>query len=582
MVFTPPDWVPHLPFGELDPPDSISIGEFLTNENFGRYPISKSRNPFTCGLTGRTFTTTEFNERKECLAKTLKQRLDWEPNTGSPFEKTACVHCVNTIDYLTVLLAIHRLNGLATPANAAHSVTELTHQLKSSGAVALFACASLLDTALEAAQAAGISHNAIFVVDVPGYKIDTPFKTVEAMIAEGVNLPDIERLQWTEGQGARQPAFLCYSSGTSGVPKAVMISHQNVISNVMQYRAHELVSREKLAIETQVELGVLPFSHIYGLVVIAHSAFYRGDEVIVLPQYQLRTVLRAISRFSINQLMLVPPMVHQIVTSSGELKGHCLDSVRCLYTGAAPISEDIMAQLKGLYPTWNITQGYGMTEATGLVTSTSEHDILPRSSGSLLTGTRVKIVGLDAKEIERYDEPGELLVQSPSVALGYLNNEKATAETFVFGKDGRWLKSGDEAVITRGPSGHEHVVIVDRIKELIKVKGFQVAPAELEAHLLTHPAVADCAVVRAFDEKAREVPKAFVVKSALVDTETDDKISHDIVSYVKEHKASYKWITGGVEFVDSIPKSPSGKILRRQLRAKATGDVAAASNRAKI
>jgi ribosome assembly protein SQT1 len=109
-----------------------------------------------------------------------------------------------------------------------------------------------------------------------------------------------------------------------------------------------------------------------------------------------------------------------------------------------------------------------------------------------------------------------------------------------------------------------------------------VAPVELEAHLLTHPAVADCAVVRAFDEKAREVPKAYVVKSALVDTETDDKISQDIARYVEEHKASYKWITGGVEFVDSIPKSPSGKILRRQLRARATGEVAAASNRAKI
>lgn len=163
------------------------------------------------------------------------------------------------------------------------------------------------------------------------------------------------------------------------------------------------------------------------------------------------------------------------------------------------------------------------------------------------------------------------MVQSPSVVLGYLNNDKANLETFLDDTDGkgRWMRTGDEAVIRKSPAGNEHVVIVDRIKELIKVKGLQVAPAELEAHLLSHPAVADCAVIPIPDDAAGEVPKAFVVKSPSVGLEENDRmVMRDIQKHVEEHKARHKWLKGGVEFIDIIPKSPSGKILRRLLRDK--------------
>lgn len=189
---------------------------------------------------------------------------------------------------------------------------------------------------------------------------------------------------------------------------------------------------------------------------------------------------------------------------------------------------------------------------------------------------------IEGAEITGYDQPGELLVKSPSVVLGYLNNDKANKETF---QDG-YMRTGDEAVFKKGPSGHEHLFIVDRIKELIKVqvriqskrsmrrntnmiKGHQVAPAELEAHLLTHPAVNDCAVIQIPNEKTGEVPKAFVVKSPSVGLEENDRIlAREIQKHVEQHKARYKWISGGIEFVDEIPKSPSGKILRRLLRDK--------------
>jgi acyl-CoA synthetase (AMP-forming)/AMP-acid ligase II len=209
-----------------------------------------------------------------------------------------------------------------------------------------------------------------------------------------------------------------------------------------------------------------------------------------------------------------------------------------------------------------------MTETAVVVTAPSEHDTVKKTSGSLLPGIKAKIVDLEGKEVREYDKPGELLIRSPAVVLGYLNNEKATAETFVHHDDGRWIRTGDEAVFTKTGSGTEQLIIVDRIKELIKVKGFQVAPAELEAHLLTHPAVADCAVIQVPDEAAGEVPKAFIVKATDFVSTPDDEVAAAVTKHVSDHKAHYKWLKGGVEILEAVPKSPSGKILRRLLRDK--------------
>ena len=176
----------------------------------------------------------------------------------------------------------------------------------------------------------------------------------------------------------------------------------------------------------------------------------------------------------------------------------------------------------------------------------------------------------DGTEVTGHDQPGELLVKGPSVVIGYLDKPEANKETFITDSSGgRWLRTGDEAVIKRSPAGHEHIFIVDRIKELIKVKGLQVAPAELEAHLLSHPAVADCAVIPVPDDKAGEVPKAFIVKSNSVGLEEGDaSVKRAIAKHVEQHKSRHKWLKGGIEFIDVIPKSPSGKILRRLLRDK--------------
>ncbi|KAK0752619.1 4-coumarate-CoA ligase 2 [Schizothecium vesticola] len=537
-------------------------------EKYGRRTFSTSRNPFTCGLTGRTFSYEQFFQRADDLAKSLSRRTGWTPNEETPWDKVLGIFSLNTIDYIVAAYAVHRVSGIASLASASYSAPELAHQLKSSGVKVLFTCIALLDTALAAAAEAGIPKDKVFILPMTDDKTKAPFLSIEDLIVEGASLDPLPPLKWTKGQGERQPAFLCYSSGTSGLPKAVMISHRNVIANVLQHTTYESVGRKLRGVETQVELGLLPMSHIYSLVVISHCATWRGDEIIILPKFDFETYLASIQRFRIEKLIIVPPIIIRMLQSHDICKRYDLSSVRFVFSGAAPLGQETIQNLLEIYPTWTVAQAYGMTESAVVVTSSSEHDVMHRSSGSLIPGFRAKIMDPDGNEILEHDKPGELLVQSPSIVLGYLNNEAATTETFVHHDDGRWLRTGDEVLMTLAPSGYEHLVVVDRLKELIKVKGMQVSPAELESHILAHPAVFDCAVIQTPDERAGEVPKAYVVVSPEFSSGSREKLARLITQHVADHKPSYKWIKGGVEFVTEIPKSPTGKILRRLLRDK--------------
>ncbi|KAM6516702.1 hypothetical protein FALCPG4_014875 [Fusarium falciforme] len=238
----------------------------------------------------------------------------------------------------------------------------------------------------------------------------------------------------------------------------------------MQLTTLESVGRKQFGVATQVELGLLPFSHIYGLVFITHTALYRGDEVIVLPKFEFDPFLKAVEKFRIEQLLLVPPIIIQLTRNISKVLDHDLSSVRCVYTAAAPLGRETANTLRAAFPRWNLTQGYGLTETSPVVSSTGENDVLFGSAGCLLPGTLAKIIDSDGNEVQEYGKPGGLLVQSAAVTLGYLNNEKATAETFIVDDGGRWLRTGDEVCIKKAPSGSEHLVILDRIKELIKVK----------------------------------------------------------------------------------------------------------------
>ncbi|KAK7536863.1 uncharacterized protein J3D65DRAFT_553518 [Phyllosticta citribraziliensis] len=574
MVFNPPSWVPQL---SSEPPDSASVFDFLYNESYGRFSLTYARAPFTCGLSGKEYPAKHVIDRIEALARALSQELGWQPNNGSEWDKVIGVFSVNTIDTMTVALATHRLGGIHTPANAAYSAAEIEYQLRDSGAKCLFTCLPLLKTALEAAGRVGIPRKHIYILDLPdaltgGKKAPAEFKTVDQLIERGLGARRIEGFKMQPGEGRRRTAFLCYSSGTSGLPKGVMISHYNVISNILQLKMYNKLDRDRNREQsghqldpTETALGLLPMSHIYGLVVVCLCSVYRGDRVVVLPKFEMKPFLETIQRFKVNTLYLVPPIIILMAKQKKLLDQYDLSSVESLFTGAAPLGKETADELSAQHPKWFVLQAYGLTETSTVVTSTSVNDIWFGSSGSLISGCQAKLISPEGREITEYDQPGELVVKSPAVTLGYLKKPEATKETF---QDG-WMRTGDEAVIRVSPKGHEHVFIVDRIKELIKVKGFQVAPAELEAHLLTHPAVADCAVIPVPDDSAGEVPKAFVVKSPSVGVEENDRmVKRDVEKHVEQHKTKHKWLKGGIEFIDVIPKSPSGKILRRLLRDK--------------
>jgi len=278
-------------------------------------------------------------------------------------------------------------------------------------------------------------------------------------------------------------------------------------------------------------------------------------------------MLQNISRYRINNLFLVPPMVVMFCKHPA-VKQFNLSSVRSILVGAAPLSGELTRQLVNILPEVSIFQGYGLTETCCAITlaPTDKKIATLGSAGQLLPGIVARIIKADGT-FGKHGEQGELIVRTPASALGYSNNEEATRETFVDG----WIRTGDEVLIDK----NNDFFIVDRLKEIMKVRGFQVAPAELEGHLLDHQYVSDVCVVGVPDEFSGEVPMAFVVQSSKAKAITKTgpqgvlEVKKTICKHVSDAKVGYKHLAGGIEFVDIIPKNPSGKLLRRFMREQA-------------
>ncbi|KAF2215735.1 hypothetical protein CERZMDRAFT_35046 [Cercospora zeae-maydis SCOH1-5] len=549
-------------------PDSVPVSRFMLEEEHGRCRLEDSKVPLVHALSGRQISTLDLKNRVDWLARGLAKELSWQPNEGSEWDKVVVIFAENSLDFLPVSWAVHDLGGVVSPANAAYKSKELNHHLQSSGACVVFTTISLLTTAAAALNGSGVRRERVYILGEPGGDPPEDLRSVEALIAEGSKLPPIPRLQWSKGQGARQCAFLMYSSGTTGLPKGVVVSHKNIIANVLQISAFE--ADQRTPHQHEVVLGLLPQTHIYGLVAVFHLSIYRGDQVIVLPEFKINTLCQSIEAYKINVLYVVPPIIVSMLRASKGLSKFDLSSVTEVFSGAASLDPDTIKSLREQHPSWIIRQAYGMTETATVVSSTPKYDVVPGSVGTLLPGVRARIMSLTSDlEVSGHGEAGELQIQSPSVTdLGYRNNPQATQETF--GERGdQWLRTGDKAMFMQSPHGREHLFIVDRIKELIKVKGHQVAPAELESLLLSHPFVEDVAVIPVPDHAAGEVPKACVVLSQEprpLAFQSEREIEDELHDFVRTEKAHYKWLKGGIEFVDHIPRSPSGKILRRILR----------------
>ncbi|KAM5353379.1 hypothetical protein ACJ41O_000029 [Fusarium nematophilum] len=402
--------------------------------------------------------------------------------------------------------------------------------------------------------------------------------TIGDLLAKGATAPDIEDLKWARGRSKQQIAFLSHSSGTSGPPKVAMITHANIIANVIQMTLFEQKGRGGPD-RRETVLGVLPHSHIYGVVMISHLSTYRGDSVIVLPKFDMVMMLESVARYKIRALNVVPPIIVTMSKNPDLLRRYDLSSVKTVISGGAPLSQETIARLAAHYPQWIFRQAYGLTEVAACACHTSAHDSWQGSSGSVVTGCEVKVVAHDGQEILAHNKAGEIWIKSPSIIAGYLGDDAATKETFQEDQDGRWLKTGDIGCFKQFPGKPEHIFIVDRLKELIKVKvhddlllSYQVVPAELEEMLLTHPAVADCAVIGVLDSQRGEAPRAYVQRSASSMAQPEDSLAKELDLFIKGRMAKYKWLRGGIFFVESIPKSPSGKILRRLLRNQAAAE----------
>uniref|UniRef100_A0A8D8XRH3 Luciferin 4-monooxygenase n=1 Tax=Cacopsylla melanoneura TaxID=428564 RepID=A0A8D8XRH3_9HEMI len=353
-------------------------------------------------------------------------------------------------------------------------------------------------------------------------------------------------------------AMLPYSSGTTGVPKGVQLSHNNCAVNLEQC-IHPDINNHIPTSETSQEtvLSVLPFFHIYGFNGILNVVMMYGMHMITIPKFTPETYIECVIKYKPTILFVVPSLL-LFLASHPAITAQHLASIREVTCGAAPATKTLIDKFKQKVQREDITirQGYGMTETSPctLYTRFSIPEAKLGSTGQLVRGTQARIVSLTTGENLPPHQSGELYVKGPQVMLGYLKNEKATKETV--DSEG-WLHTGDVAYYDEDG----YFYIVDRTKELIKVKGNQVSPTELENILMQIPGVADVAVVGVPDTLSGEVPRAFIVKKPGVEL-----AEKDITSYVEPKVAPYKKLAGGVKFLDNIPRNPAGKVLRNELK----------------
>ncbi len=480
------------------------------------------------GVTGRVMTGAELIEASYRLAGGLATR-------GIGPGKVIALMAPNCPEFAIVFYGTSHAGATITTVNPAYTAHELHFQLVDSGAVLLIVPPALLPIATEAVAGTSVTE----IVALPGDNgVATPW---DALIADPMVAP-------VPLDPATAIIVLPYSSGTTGLPKGVMLTHRNLVANVVQIQG----SRDIRA--GDVTVAVLPFFHIYGMEVLMNVVLASGCTAVTLPRFDLPAVLKLIETHRMRHLYIVPPVVlalakHPLVDQ------YDLSSLDLIVSGAAPLGPDLTracAHRLGC----EVAQGYGMTELSPVSHMSRELGSPPGSSGELVPNTEARVVDPETGRDVAPGAEGEIWVRGPQVMLGYLNNPEATARTL--DADG-WLRTGDLGRV----DADGNLYIVDRVKELIKVKGFQVAPAELEGLLLGHPAIADCAVIGRLDDEAGEVPVAFVVlRAGAALTEAE------VQAHVAPQVATYKALRA-VTFIDAIPKSASGKILRRMLRAGA-------------
>jgi acyl-CoA synthetase (AMP-forming)/AMP-acid ligase II len=457
----------------------------------------------------------------------------------------------NSSGFAVAFHGILRSGATATTINALFTAKDIAKQLTDSRASMLVTVRALLAQAKEGAAQAGIPDTGLVVLDGEG-QAATGHPNAADLMASGRPAPEVSFAP------SAHLAALPYSSGTTGNPKGVMLTHRNLVANVAQIQPlHGMTPQD-------VVLAVLPFFHIYGMTVLLNAALHARARLVVMPGFDLAEFLGCIQNHRCTIAFIAPP-VAVALAKHPLIDEYDLSSLNTVMSGAAPLDADLghaVAKRIGC----RVVQGYGMSELSP-VSHITPFDggvrnmgmVAPLSSvGWTVSNAATKLIHPDSGEeidlpAEGLSETGELWFKGPNVMSGYLGNEQATLDTI---DDEGWLHTGDLAQVDACGC----VYIVDRLKELIKYKGYQVPPAELEALLLSHPSIADAAVIGVSDADGEEVPKAFVVKQPGAELTADA-----VMEFVAGQVAPYKKVRQ-VEFIDAIPKSAAGKILRKDLR----------------
>jgi len=440
------------------------------------------------------------------------------------------IYAPNTLEYPIAFHGVAQLGAVITTVNPLFTADELANQLRDCGAKCLFTIPAFMEKARAAAARAGLREIVVFGESEGAVSFSELLVASAPPPAAAIDPGDVVALP--------------YSSGTTGLPKGVMLTHGNLVANIAQ-------SAAALPMEgADTVIAVLPFFHIYGLQVILNGGLHAGATLVVLPRFELENFLRAIQEHRATWAFVVPPIALALARHPA-VDGFDLSSLRQVLSGAAPLSADLARAVTRRLGC-RMLQGYGMTETSPVTHTNSGPSIetKPGSVGALVSNTEGRIIDPASGRELAAGEQGEICVRGPQIMKGYLGRPEATAA--MIDADG-WLHTGDIGYA----DDEGDFFVVDRLKELIKYKGCPVAPAELEALLLTHPAVADVAVIPSPDDEAGEVPKAFVVTRGQVTPE-------ELMAFVAQRVAPTKRVRR-VEMIDQIPKSPSGKILRRVL-----------------